>query len=157
MLLVLHFPTGCFPLSSQDICSIVIIYRNLFLQTLFLWPQTGGWPLCRSHMPEEQRQMRKSRNTGEQEHLLLLLSLNGTITGINLFLLPWYLFSTSAGNIFQPFIVCLKENDRRLSDLLVFFQGHARFSSIWSFNENQLVSLNIFQDSLQTYKNTQNS
>lgn len=32
------------------------IYQNLFLQTLFLWPQTAGWLLCRSHTPEQRRE-----------------------------------------------------------------------------------------------------
>ncbi len=36
------------------------------------------------------------------------------------------------------------------SDLLVFLQGHARLCSILSLNEDQLVSLDIFQDTLQT-------
>lgn len=53
------------PLIILETCSILIIYRNLFLRTPFPWPQTGGWLLCRSHMPEEQRQMGKSAKTGE--------------------------------------------------------------------------------------------
>lgn len=35
--------------------SSMSIYQNLFLQTLFLWPQTAGWLLCRSHTPEQRR------------------------------------------------------------------------------------------------------
>lgn len=39
----------------------------------------------------------------------------------------------------------------RVSDLLVFFQGHARLCSIWSFNENQLIFLDILQDALRKH------
>lgn len=35
------------------------------------------------------------------------------------------------------------------SDLLVFLQGHARLCSILSLDEDQLVSLDILQDTLQ--------
>lgn len=35
------------------------------------------------------------------------------------------------------------------SDLLVFLQGHARLCSIRSLDEDQLVSLDILQDTLQ--------
>lgn len=35
--------------------SNLIIYQNQFLRTLFLWPQTAGWLLGRSHKPGEQR------------------------------------------------------------------------------------------------------
>lgn len=44
----------------------------------------------------------------------------------------------------------MRKDDRCVSDLLIFLQGHARLCSIWSLNENQLVSLDILQDTLQT-------
>lgn len=46
-----------------------VAYRNLFLQTPFPWPQTAGWLLCRSHMPEEQRQMEKGQSSKEDKIL----------------------------------------------------------------------------------------
>lgn len=39
-----------------------------------------------------------------------------------------------------------------VSHLLVLFQSHARLCSIRSFNEDQLVSLDVLQDALQTNK-----
>lgn len=44
----------------------------------------------------------------------------------------------------------MRKDDRCVSDLLIFLQGHARLCSIWSLNENQLVSLDVLQDTLQT-------
>lgn len=45
--------------------------------------------------------------------------------------------------------VSLKKGARWHSDLLVFLQGHAGFCSILSLNEDQLVSLDVLQDTLK--------
>lgn len=93
-------------------------YQSLFLQTLFLWPQTAGWLLCHSHMPEQNRQETQAQRDMKYIH---------TFTRCYIILLD------------------------RVSDLLVFFQGHARLCSIWSFNENQLIFLDILQDALRKH------
>lgn len=94
------------------------IYQSLSLQTLFLWPQTAGWLLCHSHMPEQNRQETQAQWDMKYIH---------TFT--------------------RGYIILLD----RVSDLLVFFQGHARLCSIWSFNENQLIFLDILQDALRKH------
>lgn len=51
----------------------------------------------------------------------------------------------------SPYHLSMKQYG--VSHLLVLFQSHARLCSIRSFNEDQLVSLDVLQDALQT--NTQ--
>lgn len=94
------------------------IYQSLFLQTLFLWPQTAGWLLCHSHMPEQSREETQPQRDMKHTH---------------------------------TFTRCCIILPDRVSDLLVFFQGHARLCSIWSFNENQLILLDILQDALRKH------
>ena len=53
------------------------------------------------------------------------------------------------------FFVCIKLMPGQYgsisgSDLLVFLQSHAGLCSIWSLNEDQLVPLDVLQDSLET-------
>lgn len=45
------------------------------------------------------------------------------------------------------FLSCMKQY--HVSHLLVFLQSHARLCCIGSFNEDQLVSLDVLQDALQ--------
>lgn len=101
-----------------------IIYQNLSLLTLFLWPQTGGWLLCRSHKPEHREKYHRTslwdQLTAGQDKIITM-------------------------NLHQQM---LKMCD---SNLLVFLQSHARLCSILSLNKDQLVSLDVLQDALWTH------
>lgn len=60
-------------------------YRNRSLQTLFLWPQTGGWLLGRSHTPKQQRQKGQRSKSVNTKDLNICLFVHGSIYDFGLF------------------------------------------------------------------------
>lgn len=59
------------------------------------------------------------------------------------------LFTAQFMILVSLFSLLVKYYYNNRSDLLVFLQGHARLCSILSLDEDQLVSLDILQDTLQ--------